>query len=58
MGVGQDWFCYDVEKEYVGEEDEVLWPHLPKKSMEKSLIQGKMEGKRRRSRCIPTGDRS
>ena len=21
--------CFDVEKEYVGEEDEVLWPHCP-----------------------------
>ena len=21
--------CFDVEKEYVGEEDEVLWPHRP-----------------------------
>ena len=27
MGVGEDWVCFDVEKEYVGEEDEVLWPH-------------------------------
>ena len=26
MGVG---VCFDVEKEYVGEEDEVLWPHCP-----------------------------
>ena len=24
MGVGEDWVCFDVEKEYVGEEDEVL----------------------------------
>ena len=29
MGVGEDWVCFDVEKEYVGEEDEVLWPHHP-----------------------------
>ena len=29
MGVGEDRVCFDVEKEYVGEEDEVLWPHLP-----------------------------
>ena len=29
MGVGEDWGCFDVEKEYVGEEDEVLWPHRP-----------------------------
>ena len=31
MGVGQDWVCFDVEKEYGGEEDEVLWPHCPSK---------------------------
>ena len=29
MGVGEDWVCFDVEKEYVGEEDEVIWPHRP-----------------------------
>ena len=29
MGVGEDWVCFDVEKEYGGEEDEVLWPHRP-----------------------------
>ena len=29
MGVGEDRVCFDVEKEYVGEEDEVLWPHIP-----------------------------
>ena len=29
MDVGEDWLCFDVEKECVGEEDEVLWPHLP-----------------------------
>ena len=22
MGVGEDWVCFDLEKEYVGEEDE------------------------------------
>ena len=27
MGVGEDWVCFDVEKEHGGEEDEVLWPH-------------------------------
>ena len=26
MGVGEDWICFDVEKEYGGEEDEVIWP--------------------------------
>ena len=29
MGVGEDWVYFDVEEEYVGEEDEVLWPHRP-----------------------------
>ena len=29
MAVGEDWVCFDVEEEYVGEEDEVLWPHRP-----------------------------
>ena len=29
MGVGEDWVCFDVEEGYVGEEDEVLWPHRP-----------------------------
>ena len=29
MGVGEDWVSFDVEKEYGGEEDEVLWPHRP-----------------------------
>ena len=32
MGVGQDWMCFDVEKEYGGEEDEVILPHRPKKA--------------------------
>ena len=27
MGVGEDGVYFDVEKEYVGEEGEVLWPH-------------------------------
>ena len=35
MGVGLDWVRFDVEKErereYDGEEDEVLWSHHPKK---------------------------
>ena len=29
MGVGEDWVCFDDEEEYVGEEDEVIWPHRP-----------------------------
>ena len=56
MGVGEDWVCFDVEKEYVGEEDEVIWPHRPEERyMEKRLMQRKMEGKRRRGR--PAGSR-
>ena len=31
MGVGQDWVCFNVEQEYGGEEDEVVWPHRLKK---------------------------
>ena len=27
MGVGEDWVCFNVKTEYVGEEDEVIWPH-------------------------------
>ena len=29
MGAGEDWVCFDVEKEYVGEEDEVIWQQRP-----------------------------
>ena len=29
MGVGEDWVSFYVEKEYGGEEDEVIWPHRP-----------------------------
>ena len=29
MGVEEDWVCFDVEKEYGGEEDVVIWPHCP-----------------------------
>ena len=29
MGVGEDWVCFDVEKEYAGDEDEVSWPYRP-----------------------------
>ena len=29
IGIGEDWVCFDVEKEYGEEEDEVLWPHSP-----------------------------
>ena len=31
IAVGQDWVCVDVAKEYGGEEDDVIWPHLQKK---------------------------
>ena len=30
MGVGQDWVCFEVAKEYDGEADEVHRPHRPK----------------------------
>ena len=33
MGVGEDWVCFDAEKEYVGEEDEVLWQDWTKLDM-------------------------
>ena len=29
MGVGEYWVCFDVEKGYDAEEDEVIWPHRP-----------------------------
>ena len=29
MGVGEDCVCFDVVKEYFGEEDDVLWPPRP-----------------------------
>ena len=35
MGVGEDWVCFDVEKEYGGEEDDVLWSHRPENVMGK-----------------------
>ena len=30
--MNQDWGCFYVEKEYGGEEDEVIWPHRPKQA--------------------------
>ena len=49
MGVGEDWICVDVEKENdVGEEDMRFFGHIVRKNgMEKRLMQGEMEGKRR-----------
>ena len=29
MGVGADWVYFDVEKEFGGEEDDVIWSHRP-----------------------------
>ena len=29
MGFGDDWVCFDVEEECVGEEYEFLWPPRP-----------------------------
>ena len=42
MDVGEDWVCFDVEKEYGGEEGEVLWQHRQNKQcrLQKRLIQG------------------
>ena len=37
MCVGEDWVCFDVEKEYGGEEDEVLWPHRPEERYEEQI---------------------
>ena len=37
MGVGEDWVCFDVEKEYGGEEDEVLWPHRREERYEEQI---------------------
>ena len=54
MGVGEDWVCFDVEKEYVGEEDEVLWPHSPEERYGENTDARKMEGKRRRGRPATT----
>ena len=36
MGVGEDLVSFEVEKEYGGEEDEVLWPHRPIKQLGKN----------------------
>ena len=41
MGVGQDWMCFDVEKEYGEEEDEVILPHRPKKACKKDCYKGR-----------------
>ena len=41
IGVGQDWVCFDVEKVYGGEEDEVLWPRGSLAKIEKILIHGR-----------------
>ena len=42
MGVGEDWVCFDVEKEYGREEDEILWSHRPEERYGERLMQGKM----------------
>ena len=48
MDVGQDWICFDGEKEYGGEKDEVLWPHRPKKTLNSitKTDTGEVEAKR------------
>ena len=37
MGVGEYLVCFDVDKEYGGEEDEVLWPHRPEERYEEQI---------------------
>ena len=37
MGVGEDWVCFDVDKEYVGEEDEVIRPHRPEERYRENI---------------------
>ena len=37
MCVGEDWVYFDVEKEYGGEEDEVLWPRFREKTALKKM---------------------
>ena len=55
MGVGEDWVCFDVEKEYLSERKMRIFGHIVRKNgMEKRLMQGKMEGKRRRGRPATT----
>ena len=54
MGAGEDWVCFDVEKEYVGEEDEVLWPHRPEERHGEKTDAREDEGKRRRGRPATT----
>ena len=49
MGVGEEWLCFDVEKEYGG--GMRIFGHIVRKNgMEKRLMQGKVGGKRRRGR--------
>ena len=37
IGVGEDWVCFDVEKQFGGEEDEVIWPHRPEERYEEQI---------------------
>ena len=37
MSVGEDWVCFDVVKEYGGEEDDVIWPHHPEERYEEQI---------------------
>ena len=49
MGVGEDWVCFDVERKMM------LFGHIVRKNgMKNRLMQGKMEGKRRRGRPATT----
>ena len=37
MCVGEDWVCFDVEKEYGGEDNEFFWPHRPEERYEEQI---------------------
>ena len=41
MGIGQEWVCFDVEKEYGGDEDQVIW--TPSKTAWKKTATGEDE---------------
>ena len=64
IGVGQDWICFDVEKEYDGTKDDVLLPHSPKKQRWRGrpattwFQDLKKWTKAGHGCCITTGDRS
>ena len=48
----QDWYKSNHQKRHNGEKAEVLWPYCQEtwRCIEKQILQGAMEGKRRRGR--------